>query len=80
MSIWLQRLVILVAVLGTVFFILIGIKSTHHEFLHLPGIVVCRRSDARNFEVTPNRGIGRMETFDLANCTFYWWENNRGDD
>ena len=80
MSIWFQRLVILVAGLGTVPFVLIGIKSPHHEFLHLPGILVCRRGDAMDYEVTPNGGIGRMETFDLVNCTFYWWENNRGGD
>ena len=55
-------------------------KQTHHEFLHLPGIVACQRGEAMNLEVTPNRVHGRMETFDFANCTFYWWENNRGGD
>lgn len=51
-----------------------------HELLHLPGVVACQRGEAMNVEVRPNRIHGRMETFDLANCTFYWWESNRGGD
>lgn len=77
---WLYRVFWAAWIVFILFLVAFAVKSVHHEFMHLPGIVVCRRGDAMDFEITPNRVHGRMETFDLANCTFYWWESNRGGD
>jgi hypothetical protein len=77
---WLYRMILAAWVMFIVILVAFAIKSVHHEFLHLPGIVACRRGEAMNLEITPSRVHGRMETFDLANCTFYWWESNRGGD
>jgi hypothetical protein len=77
---WPKRVVVVVGVIGLAFFAFIAIKGVHHQFGHLPGIWACRRHDAMSIEATPNRGHGRMETFDLGNCTFFWWESHRGGD
>ena len=85
---WLYRMV-LAAWIGFILFLaayavaLVLHESYHesyHKFTHPPDIVACPRGDAVSVEITPNRVHGRMETFDLANCTFYWWESNRGGD
>jgi hypothetical protein len=86
---WPDRVRVAFVAVGAVFCVLtflmfsvIVIKTFHHEFMHLPGIVACERGDApaMDYEVTGKAGQGHFKTFDLANCTFYWWENNRGGD
>ena len=66
--------------LFVVFVFIASWKQTHHEFFHLPGVVACNRGQAMSIEVTPNRAHGNFLTYDIGNCTFYWWETNRGGD
>jgi uncharacterized transporter YbjL len=75
-------LFVAVCVLTFLVFSAVVVKSFHHEFMHLPGMVVCTRGDApaMDYEVTGKAGHGHFKTFDLASCTFYWWENTRDDD
>jgi hypothetical protein len=48
------------------FVFIVSWKQTHHEFLHLPGIVACRRGDTMSVEITPNQVRGHIETFVLG--------------
>ena len=77
---WLYWVVLAAWIVFVLILVAFAVTLVFRAFVDLPGIVVCRRGEAMDFEITPNRVHGRMETFDLANCTFYRWESNRGGD
>ena len=72
-----------VCVLIFLFFTVSIIKGFHHEFMHLPGLVVCSRyaePPALDYEVTGRSAKTVVKTWDIGRCTFYWHENNRYED
>jgi hypothetical protein len=74
---WVLRLLIVVVVAIYAVLALVLIKSYHHEFAHLPGIVDCRRGDAMTLgPVESTRKHGFIVKREFAGCTFYWHEAN----